>query len=191
MQGEGGIPKRQKIKKKKATAPNAAPAIDIKKIASYCLIGIILGAILTFVPISSLVGIVVTLIALLVICVNGWALYQEMSNKKESSNDTLLYVIGILLGFILLCFNGIVINVLVALYLIGKPMYVCYKEKWDKNILMENVPFISLGVILIVSGISTFDIVFKILGVIVLIGSLVYLGINYYFYRKSKVKIIK
>ena len=32
LQGEGGIPNRQKIKKKKAKDPNAAPAIDIKKI---------------------------------------------------------------------------------------------------------------------------------------------------------------
>ena len=166
-------------------------AIDIKKVATSCVIGIILGALLTFVPVSSLVGIIIVIIALLTIITNGWCLYVEMANKKESSNDTLLYVIGILCGFILLCFSGIVVNILVALYLIGEPLYKCYKSKWDKNMLLDNVPKIALGVILIVSGISTFDIIFKILGVIVLLGSLFYLGVNYYFYRKSGVKIIK
>lgn len=166
-------------------------AIDIKKVTTYSLIGILLGALLTIVPMSYLVGIIITLIALLIIVVNGWALYEEMSSKKESSNETLLYLIGILLGFVLICFNGVVINVIVALYLIGKPLFNFYKDKWNKNVLIENIPHMSLGLILLVSGISTFDVLFKILGIIVLIGSLTYLGVNYYFYRKSGVKIIK
>ena len=166
-------------------------AIDMRKVLMISLIGVLLGCLLSFVNIGSLVAIIIVIIGILMIVVNGYRLYIDMSSKKQTSNDTLLYTIGILLGFILMCFSNIVITILVAIYLIGEPLVRIICSKRNKEVLFDNLPKILLGVILLVSGISTFDIVFRISGVIVLVVSLMYLGVNYYFYRKSGVKIIK
>lgn len=166
-------------------------AIDIKKVVTDSVIGIILGTILTLVPVSHLVNIVIAIIGILMIIFNGYRLYIEMASKKETSNDTLMTVIGVLMGFVLLCSSNLVVNIIVAIYLIGEPILKFVLSKRDKNTLIKEVPKIVLGVILLIAGISTFDILFKILGVIILLLSLVYLGINYYLYKKSGVKVVK
>ena len=165
-------------------------AINLKQVLVHSIIGIVLGLILTFVPAYSLAETVIFVIAAILIVCNGCSLYMDVS-KNESSNQTLLYVLGVLCGFVLLCFSSLLINILVFLYLVGEPLYRGYVSKWDKKVLLDNSPKFILGVILLISGIATVNIIFKILGVIVLIGSLLSLGVNCYFYRKSGVKIIK
>ena len=170
---------------------NVVHAIDIKKVITSSLIGILLGTLLILVPASALAGIIITIIAVMMIGVNGYKLYVDMSEKKETSNATLLYVLGVLAGFILLCFSNIVINILVSIYLVVIPLISIIKSKGDKKVLLDNSPRIILGLVLLVSGIAVFDVIFMIVGILVLILSLGYLGINYYLYRKSGVKIIK
>ena len=165
-------------------------AIDIKDVTTKSLIGLALGLVLALVPVSSLVGIVIVIIGLLMIITNGYKLYVDMNNKQSANNETLVSVVGILLGFILLCYSNIVVNIIVAIYLVAEPVVKVLLAK-DKKLLINEAPKIMLGVVLLVSGISTFDIVFKLLGIIVIACSLLYLGFNYYLYKKSGVKVIK
>jgi len=169
---------------------NVLHAVDIKNVTTKSIIGLVLGLILALVPVSSLVGIVIVIIGLLMIISNGYELYLDMTSKKNDNNETLISVIGVLLGFVLLCYSNLVINIVVAIYLVVEPIIKIVLAK-DKNLLVSESPRILLGVILLVSGISTFDIVFKILGLIVIVCSLLYLGVNYYLYKKSGVKVIK
>ena len=165
-------------------------AIDFKEVSTKSIIGLALGLLLVLVPVSSLVGIVIVIIGILMIISNGYKLYMDMASKQNSNNETLMSVIGVLLGFVLLCYSNLVVNILVAIYLIGEPIAKIVLTK-NKELLMNEVPKIALGVILLISGISTFDIIFKILGVIVIVSSLLYWGFNYYLYKKSGVKVVK
>jgi hypothetical protein len=56
---------------------------------------------------------------------------------------------------------------------------------------MTEVPKVILGVILLVSGVAAFNVLFKIIGIALTLASLGYLGFNYYLYKKSGVKIVK
>lgn len=166
-------------------------AIDIKTVVSESVVGIVLGALLTFVPVSSLVSLVIVIIGLLMIATNGYRLYTKMHTNDKTSNDMIFDAIGALLGVLLLCSGNMVVTIIVATYLVILPIVNMAIVKFNKESLTRELPKLVLGIILLVSGISTFDIIFKILGIIVLIASLGYLLINYYFYKKSGVKIIK
>lgn len=166
-------------------------AIDIKSVVTNSLLGITLGAILTLVPVSKLISLIVMLIAIILIVSNGIRVYQKMGNKEDSSNQLLLDVLGVLSGFILLVSSNLVLTIIVAIYLIVEPILELSLVNFDREKINVEAPKIILGIIVLVAGISVFDILFKALGVIILLGSLVYLGFNYYLYKKSGVKIIK
>ena len=166
-------------------------AIDIKGIASNSLIGILLGTVLALIPASTLVGWIAILIGVILIVVNGFRIYQKISHQEKSSNQLLLDVIGVLSGFILLSSTSLVITIIVAIYLIIEPILELWLVKFDREKINIEVPKIILGVIVLLSGISVFDKVFKVLGIVLLVGSLIYLGFNYYLYKRSGVKIIK
>lgn len=166
-------------------------AIDIKSVVSNALIGIVLGAILTFVPVSSLVNIIIVLIGLFVIISNGISLYTKFSNKEETSNEMLIDTIGVLAGFLLLCVGGKAIIIIVSIYLLAEPIILMALNKFDKNVAIRELPKITLGIALLITGLGAFDALFRVVGIIILVASLLYLGFNYYLYKKSGVKIIK
>ena len=166
-------------------------AIDIKSVYTNSLIGIVLGLILALVPVSTLVSLIVVIIGLLLIVTNGIRLYSKMSSKENSSNQMLLDVLGVLAGFILLISSNLVLTIIIAIYLVIEPIIEIALVKFDKQKMMIEAPKIILGVVLLISGIGVFDFLFKIMGIIVLVCSLVYLGFNYYLYKKSGVKIVK
>lgn len=166
-------------------------AIDIKGVMTSAIIGLILGILLALVPMSSLVSLMIMIIGIYIIIVNGYKIYVRLSNNEKSSNEMLLEVISVLIGFLLIFLNGVVITVITSLYLIALPIYNIVILKGDKKVIINNMPSIVIGIILLVCGLSTFDILFKILGIIVILASLAYLGYNYYLYKKSGVKVIK
>ena len=166
-------------------------AINIKSVITYALFGIGLGSILTFVPASDLIGLIILIVGLTMILVNGYNLFIEFREKKETTNQTLFYVLGALFGFILIIFPHQVVTVIVALYLLAFPIMDIVKAKGDKNVVLEKLPKLVLGTILLFSGFILIGLIFKIVGIVLILGSLAYLGYNYYLYKKSGVKIIK
>ena len=166
-------------------------AIDIKSVVSNALLGIVLGAILTFIPVSSLVNVIIVIIGLFVIISNGINLYIKFNNKEESSNEMLIDAIGVLAGFLLLCVGGKAITIIVSLYFLTEPIILMALSKFDKSVAIRELPKITLGVSLLVTVLGAFDALFRVVGIIILIASLLYLGFNYYLYKKSGVKIIK
>lgn len=166
-------------------------AIDIKKIGIISLLGAALGAILLFVPITTLIDLVITFIGLVLIIVNGIQVYNRVSQHEESSNEMLLDVLGVLSGFVLLVSSGVVITIIIAIYLFVESALKLYKVKFDKEAIIDEMPRIILGIVLLLCCIGEFAIFFKLVGVGLIILSLGYLGYNYYLYKQSKVKIIK
>lgn len=169
----------------------AVQVINIKDILIKSSVGILFAIMMLLVPISTLVGLIIAFIGLMMIGVNGYKLYKDYQIKKEADNEMLFNVLAVLLGFILICFSATVITIIVSIYLLGLPLYQVIKEKFNKKTLIEKLPVMLMGLILLISGISTFDPIFKILGAVVLVLSLGYLGYNFYLYKKSGVKIIK
>ena len=98
-------------------------AIDIKGVMTSAIIGLILGILLALVPMSSLVSLMIMIIGIYIIIVNGYKIYVRLSNNEKSSNEMLLEVISVLIGFLLIFLNGVVITVITSLYLIALPIY--------------------------------------------------------------------
>ena len=169
----------------------ALQVINIKDTLIKSSVGILFAIMILLVPISTLVGLIIAFIGLMMIGVNGYKLYKDYQIKKEADNEMLFNVLAVLLGFILICFSATVITIIVSIYLLGLPLYQVIKEKFNKKTLIEKLPVMLMGLILLISGIFTFDPIFKILGAVVLVLSLGYLGYNFYLYKKSGVKIIK
>ena len=165
-------------------------AIDIKQVVTNAIVGIVLGTVLTFVPMSTLFTLTLILVAISIIVLNGIRLYKRVVNGEKTSNEMLLDVLGILFGMLLLVFHSVVMVVVAAIYLVVEPIIYLLLSKFDKNLMWIELPKIALGVILFVTGVAKVDAIFKVIGVIVLVASLVYLGLNYYLYKKSGIKIV-
>ena len=172
-------------------AKNVLQAVNVKSVSAYSLTGVIIGLILAFVPVSSLVSLIILIVGLIMIAINGFAVYKDFSIKQESTNQTLLDVLGVLMGFILIVVRHQIITILVAIYLLIEPIVKVVMSKGDKNVIMKQVPTIALGVVLMFGGFSVVEVVFKIIGVILILASVGYFAYNYYLYKKSGVKIIK
>jgi uncharacterized membrane protein HdeD (DUF308 family) len=166
-------------------------AVNLKSVGTYALCGIAMGLVLALVPLSSLVSLIIIIVGLTMIAVNGYAVYKDFSNKKDTTNQTLLDVIGVLLGFILLVVRNQVVTILIAIYLFIEPVVKIVLSKGNKNVVMKQIPTIALGIILLFGGFSVVELVFKIIGVILILASVAYFAYNYYLYKKNKVKIIK
>ena len=170
---------------------NVVRAIDIKSVVSNSVLSLILGCLLTFIPISSLVSLIIVFIGLMMIITNGYNLYIKTSISERSSNDMLFDAIGALLGFLLLSNTSLVITIIVFIYLVIVPFINLYFVKFDNNMMIKELPKIIFGVVLLVSGFEVFNSLFKVIGIVILVASVIYLGVNYYFYKKSGVKIVK
>lgn len=170
---------------------NVNHVINIKNVTSNSIYGLILGLVLTLVPISTIVEVIILLIAFILILSNGLRVYAKMVNKETSSNQLLLDVLGVFMGFILLVYSNLVVTIIVSIYLIAEPVIELALVKFDKAALMVEVPKITLGIVLLISGVAVFNILFKIVGIILISASSLYFGFNYYLYKKSGVKVIK
>ena len=166
-------------------------AIDIKRVMMIFGVGFTLGAILLFVPMSMLIGLLITLIGLLMIIVNGIGVYNKMTLKQDTSNDLLIDVLGVLAGFMIIVTPGVVVTIIAAIYLLGETIYKLYLDKFSKQKFIDEGPKLILALILLMCSIGEFSIIFKIFGSIVCVMSVGYLLYNYYLYKKSGVKIIK
>ena len=171
---------------------NVVHAIDIKNVVSNSVCGFILGLALAIVPLSTLMEVVIILIAFILMITNGIRVYSKMYHDKDTaSNQLLLDLLGVMMGFVLLVYSNIVVTIVVSIYLIVEPIVELALVKFNKQLFMIELPKISLGAILLVSGFSVFDSIFKIIGGILLLASSFYFGFNYYLYKKSGVKIVK
>ena len=166
-------------------------AINLKNVITYALCGIAMGLILALVPVSSLASLIIVIVGLIMIIVNGFAVYKDFSRKSDTTNQTLLDVIGVLLGFILIVVRHQIITILIAVYLLIEPIVKIVKSKGEKAVVMQHLPTIALGLVLLFGGFSVVEVVFKIIGVILILASVAYFAYNYYLYKKSGVKIIK
>ena len=165
--------------------------IDVKRVISFGSIGVILGAILLFVPMSTLISLVISLIGFILIVVNGIEVYGHINQQQENSNEMLLSVIGVLCGFILLMASSTLVMIAIALYLCFESGLKIYAAKFNKQNIVEELPRVSLAILLILCTIGKFNLLFKFTGAILAILSALYLAYNYYLYKKSKIKIIK
>jgi len=166
-------------------------AINIKNVTTYSIFGLLLGIILTFIPVSTLVDLLILIVGFTMIIVNGYSLYIEFRERKETTNDTLISVVGILLGFVLVMVRHSVVSVIVALYLMALPIVDIIKARGDKTVILDKLPKIVLGLIVLFGGFIVIDVIFKVIGIVVMVGSILYLAYNYYLYKKSGVKVIK
>lgn len=166
-------------------------AVNLKSVITYSVCGIIMGCILTFIPLSTLLDLIIVIVGLAMVVINGYAVYKEFNEKKETSNQTLLDVLGVLLGFILLVIRNQVVTILIAIYLFIEPVAKIIMAKGERSVVMKQIPTIALGVILLVGGFAIVEVVFKILGIVLLVVSILYFGYNYLVYKRSGVKIIK
>lgn len=166
-------------------------AINIKNVISYSVYGVLFGCLLAFVPVSSLVSLIILLVGLSMIFVNGYKVYIEFKDRSETTNQTLFDVLGVLLGFVLIVMKNRIVTIVVALYLMALPIIDIIKSKGDKNVVLDRLPKIVLGIILLFGGFVIVDLVFKIIGIILMVVSLGYFAYNYYLYKKSGVRIIK
>lgn len=166
-------------------------AIDLKGVGAYALCGVAMGLVLSLVPLSSLISLIIIIVGLTMIAVNGFAVYKDFSSKKDTTNQTLLDVVGVLLGFILLVVRNQVVTILIAIYLFVEPAVKIVLSKGNKDVVMKQIPTIALGIILLVGGFAVVELIFKIIGVILILASMAYFAYNYYLYKKSGVKIIK
>ena len=64
---------------------NVLKAIDIKKVITVSFVGVVLGSILAFVNMSTLIGIIIVAIGTLMIISNGYSLYLDMSKNVKKS----------------------------------------------------------------------------------------------------------
>jgi uncharacterized membrane protein len=153
--------------------------------------GLALGIILVLVPTESLIDIIVSIVGFTLIGVNGYRLYIEFRDRKNSSNETLFNVLGVLMGFILLVVNHYIVAIIAAAYILAFPLIDIVKDKGNKNTILNNLPRLIIGIVLLVGRFVIIDFIFSLVGVLLIIVSFLYLGYNYYLYRKSGVKIIK
>ena len=172
-------------------AKDVLQAVNLRGVSIYSMCGVAMGLVLTLVPITSLVSLIVAIVGIIMIIVNGLAVYKDFSVKQESTNQTLLDVLGVLMGFILIVIRHQVITILVALYLLVEPIVKIVTAKGKKSVVMKQIPTIALGVVLLFGGFTAVEVVFKIIGVILILASAGYFAYNYYLYKKSGVKIIK
>jgi hypothetical protein len=166
-------------------------AIDIKNVLVNSLVGIVLGITLSVIPMSSLISVIIALVGIWMIVANGFRAYFEIVHNDHSTNELIVDLLGILLGFALLFSGNLVVMIIVAIYLIIQPIIYLALTRFNKDELLVQLPKIVLGIVLLVSGLSTFDVLFKVIGIILLVGSIIYLVVNYYLYKKSGVKIVK
>lgn len=166
-------------------------AVNLKGVGTYALCGLAMGIILAAVPVSTLVSLIILIVGLIMIGVNGYAVYKDFSEKKDTTNQTLLDVIGVLLGFVLIVVKNQVLTIAIALYLLAEPIYKIVKSKGKKEVVMKHIPTICLAIVLLFGGFAVVEVVFKIIGVILILVSIGYFAYNYYLYKKSGVKIIK
>ena len=101
-------------------------AIDIKSVLTTATIGLVVGLLLSLVPMSVIVGLMIVLIGIFIIATNGYKIYVRVSNNEKSSNQMLLEVLAVLVGFMLLFLNGTAITIITSVYLIGLPIYSIY-----------------------------------------------------------------
>lgn len=165
-------------------------AIDIKQTLTISIIGGVLGLILALVPASYIVSLIVIIIGSLLLVTNGIIVYQNL-NSKDSSNDLLLSIMGVLGGFLLIVTPNLLFIILVSLYLIVPHVIEMYKSKFNKTSIIQGVPYIVLGILLSLCAMGTLNQLFQSIGIIIMVISLFYAGYNYYLYKKSGVKIIK
>ena len=172
-------------------------AIDIKRVGVISAIGAILGSIFLFVDISDLIYVVIAFIGLLLVIMNGIQVYYRVMNHEESSNEMLFDVLGVLSGFLLIVSSAIPVIIIVGLYLGFESFWTVYKQKYNKDSFINEIPRVILSAVLLICGtllffnIGKFMMFFKIMGGIVVLISLGYLGYNYYLYKRSGVKVIK
>lgn len=170
---------------------NHVYAIDIKKIGFISFIGLVLGSLLVALPVSSMVSIVIIIIGLLMIVVNGAKVYVKMHINNENSNQLLFDVIGVLAGFILLVSPKSLVMMGIAFYLLIETFIRWYTAKFNRDQIREDLPKLAIVGLLVVVSIGQFDLLFKAVGIVLLLVSLGYFGYNYLLYKKSGVKIIK
>jgi hypothetical protein len=166
-------------------------AIDIKRVMAFSAIGVALGAVLLFVPMSTLISLIISLLGLILIVVNGIEVYGYVREQNENSNEMLLSVIGVLSGFILLVASGTVVMILISLYLCFESGLKMYMSKWERQTIINESPRVILAILLILCVIGKFNLLFKVAGGLLAILSVGYLAYNYYLYKKSGIKIIK
>jgi ABC-type enterochelin transport system permease subunit len=63
--------------------------------------------------------------------------------------------------------------------------------KGRRDVVMQQIPTIALGIVLLVGGFTIIEVVFKILGIVLLASSVGYFLYNYLVYKRNGVKIIK
>ena len=63
--------------------------------------------------------------------------------------------------------------------------------KGKRDVVMQQIPTIALGIVLLIGGFAIVEVAFKILGIILCVASIGYFLYNYLVYKRSGVKIIK
>ena len=165
-------------------------AIDIKRVSMVSLIGVIMGVLLLLIPMSTMISILIIFLGMAMIIIDGINVYKGM-NENETSNQLLLDVLGVLGGFLLLVSSSVVVTMVVAAYLLVEAIFKLWKNKFNMASITDEAPKVIGAILLVIASFGKFDIIFHLVGMVLIGVCLLYLGYNYYLYKKSGIRVVK
>lgn len=149
------------------------------------IVTLILGIILAIIPTQSL-EIIVRIIALLIIFIGGYLLYDYLRSSKEKqtiSYSLAIGIIAIVIGLLLFLKPGVpakLVVVVVGILLIIKGIYKLQlslntrslTDKWKYNFLVSLI-VITIGILLIIYPYSSISLFLRIIGIVLIVESVI------------------
>ena len=141
------------------------------------ILGIAIGCILLWVPVSTLVWFAFIVLGVITLVSSIPGVVQAVSEIRGRYGilNLVLAIIPMVLGLSLIFWQNSILMILIGVYLLALPIYrVVISADWKNQLRME-LPRLILGVILILIGPgAAFDLMFRIAGWVVLILSVIY-----------------
>ncbi len=154
------------------------------------LIQIFFGLILIFISPATLLWVIFTIIGILVILSNIPNLLNGLANysvSKEYKVMTISSIISIILGIIMIFWQNEIFSVIVAIWLLVLPLYRIIISNYKKMQLKKEALKLSLGIIVLIVGpLQSIEIIFKVIGIIVIAFTIVYFIASLILMKKNK-----
>lgn len=164
----------------------------IGKVVLSCII-LLMGLLLIFLPADGIVSFFLTICGVILIlsnlpqCVYAW---NAASKDKRYYIDAIASVISIVLGVLLILLPGLILNIIIAVWLIVMPLVRILLNQNPKVQLKKEIPYFLAAALLILFSFSgTLNVVVKIIGGCLILIALVYFVLSTMVYLKMKKSI--
>lgn len=146
---------------------------------STSIIYMVIGLVFILVPVNTLIWLTFIILGILIILFNIPTLIEDINNYKNVKKDIpgmVFTILCIILGLILIFWQKKFLLIAFGIYLIIFPVYKILIAEDRKKQLQLELPKIILGIISIILGPeNTMNIIFKAIGIIIIIASIIYL----------------